>query len=89
MPVPVSSPLPPHVGVGFRHTQIAGCGRASSRHRFCPVTHTSMRASIWRDGRGAVSRNPARAVASRGEGKGARPCATDRQLVGVREGVGQ
>eukprot|EP00964_Phaeocystis_antarctica_P045573 scaffold26248_cov53-Phaeocystis_antarctica.AAC.1 len=25
-PVPVSSP--PHVGVGFYHTQIAGCGRA-------------------------------------------------------------
>eukprot|EP00964_Phaeocystis_antarctica_P147277 scaffold113801_cov57-Phaeocystis_antarctica.AAC.3 len=45
----VSSPRflhpPPHVGVGFRHTQIAGCGRASSRHIFCPVTHASMGAS--------------------------------------------
>eukprot|EP00964_Phaeocystis_antarctica_P130684 scaffold94562_cov58-Phaeocystis_antarctica.AAC.1 len=33
------------------------------------------------------SRTPARAVASRGEGRGARPRATDEQLVGVRQGV--
>eukprot|EP00964_Phaeocystis_antarctica_P015820 scaffold8734_cov50-Phaeocystis_antarctica.AAC.3 len=33
------------LGVGFRHMQIAGCGRASSRDRFCPVTHASIRAS--------------------------------------------
>eukprot|EP00964_Phaeocystis_antarctica_P051222 scaffold29871_cov36-Phaeocystis_antarctica.AAC.1 len=38
-PWPFLHPLPPHVGVGFRHTQIAGWGRASSRRRFCPVTH--------------------------------------------------
>eukprot|EP00964_Phaeocystis_antarctica_P033446 scaffold18972_cov36-Phaeocystis_antarctica.AAC.1 len=31
----------------------------------------------------AASQNPARAIASRGEGQVARPCATDQQLVGV------
>jgi hypothetical protein len=63
--VPVS--LPPHVGVGDRHAQIAGCGRVSSRHKFCSRSrHTSMRASVrrcvklslgrrrWRRWRGAV-----------------------------------
>ena len=78
---------PPHVGVGFRHTQIAGCGRASSRHIFCSVTRTSIRASggsVWR---GATSRTPARAIASGGEGRGARPRATDEQLVGGGQGV--
>ena len=80
-------PPPPHVGVGFRHTQIAGCGRASSRHIFCSVTRTSIRASggsVWR---GATSRTPARAIASGGEGRGARPRATDEQLVGGGQGV--
>ena len=47
-PYPFLHPLPPHVGVGFRHTQIAGCGRASSRHIFCLVTHTSMKNSVRR-----------------------------------------
>ena len=32
----------PHVGVGFRHTQIAGCVRASNRLRYC------LRASVQR-----------------------------------------
>eukprot|EP00964_Phaeocystis_antarctica_P074483 scaffold45801_cov57-Phaeocystis_antarctica.AAC.3 len=41
------------------------------------------RASVWR----AASRTPARAVASRGKGRGARPRATDQQLVGVGQGV--
>eukprot|EP00964_Phaeocystis_antarctica_P102580 scaffold67915_cov54-Phaeocystis_antarctica.AAC.1 len=36
---------------------------------------------------GAVSRTPARAIASRGEGRGACPRATDEQLVGVGQGV--
>ena len=35
----------------------------------------------------AVSRTPARAIASRGEGRGARPGATDEPLVGVGQGV--
>eukprot|EP00964_Phaeocystis_antarctica_P117124 scaffold80963_cov72-Phaeocystis_antarctica.AAC.1 len=35
----------------------------------------------------AASRTPARAVASRGEGRGARPRATDEQLVGIGQGV--
>ena len=35
----------------------------------------------------AASRTPARAVASRGEGRVARPRATDQQLVGVGQGV--
>eukprot|EP00964_Phaeocystis_antarctica_P054729 scaffold32205_cov65-Phaeocystis_antarctica.AAC.3 len=35
----------------------------------------------------AASRTPARAIASRGEGRGARPRATDEQLVGVGQGV--
>ena len=35
----------------------------------------------------AASRTPARAIASRGEGRGARPRATDEQLVGVVQGV--
>eukprot|EP00964_Phaeocystis_antarctica_P049980 scaffold28957_cov67-Phaeocystis_antarctica.AAC.3 len=35
----------------------------------------------------AASRTPARVIASRGEGRGARPRATDEQLVGVGQGV--
>ena len=35
----------------------------------------------------AASRSPARAVASKGEGRGARPRATDGQLVGGGQGV--
>ena len=45
-PKPFLHPLPPHVGVGFRHTQIAGWVRASSRRRFCPVTHASIGAQF-------------------------------------------
>eukprot|EP00964_Phaeocystis_antarctica_P103861 scaffold69098_cov54-Phaeocystis_antarctica.AAC.3 len=37
--------------------------------------------------RAAGPRTPARAVASRGKGRGARPRATDAQLVGVGQGV--
>ena len=79
--------------VNFRDTIIAGWGRASTRRSFCPVrvthTSTSMRASpsVRRAGRGAAFRTPARAVASRGEGRGARPRATDEQLIGVGQGV--
>eukprot|EP00964_Phaeocystis_antarctica_P012381 scaffold6827_cov55-Phaeocystis_antarctica.AAC.2 len=36
----------------------------------------------------AVSRTPARAIASRGEGRGARPRATNEQLVGIGQGGG-
>ena len=50
-PKPFLHPLPPHVGVGFHRTQIAGWGRASGRRRFYPVTQTSMRAGL-----GAASR---------------------------------
>ena len=81
--VPVSSPPPPHVGAGFRHTHIAGCGPANRRHRFCSVTRTSMRDLVRRAG----SRTPARAIASGGEGRVARPRATDEQLVGGGQGV--
>eukprot|EP00964_Phaeocystis_antarctica_P132150 scaffold96187_cov56-Phaeocystis_antarctica.AAC.2 len=35
----------------------------------------------------AASRAPARVIASRGEGRGARPRATNEQLVGVGQGV--
>ena len=79
-PKPFLHPLPPHVGVGFRHTQIAGWGRASGRRRFYPVTHLDVEGSVQR----AASRTPARAV---GEGRGARPRATNEQLVGVGQGV--
>ena len=61
-------------------TPIAGWDRANSRRRFCPVTRTSMRALVRR----AASRTPARSVV---EGRGARPCATNEQLVGVGQGV--
>ena len=79
-PWPFLHPLPPHVGVGFRRTQIAGWDRASGRRRFYPVTHLDVGGSVQR----AASRTPARAV---GEGRGARPRATDEQLVGVGQGV--
>ena len=83
-PCTVSSlPPPTLVGVGVRHMQIAGWSRASGRRRICPVTHTSIRASVRR----AASRTPAQAIVSRGEGRGARPRATDEQLVGVVQGV--
>eukprot|EP00964_Phaeocystis_antarctica_P102554 scaffold67892_cov48-Phaeocystis_antarctica.AAC.3 len=45
-PKPLLHPLHPHVGKGFRHTQIAGWGRASSRRRLYPVTHPLMRAQL-------------------------------------------
>eukprot|EP00964_Phaeocystis_antarctica_P144547 scaffold110353_cov67-Phaeocystis_antarctica.AAC.3 len=35
----------------------------------------------------AASRSPARAIAKTGEGRGARPCATDEQLVGGGQGA--
>ena len=82
-PKPFLHPLPPHVGVGFRHTQIAGWGRASGRRRFYPVAHLDVEGS----GQRAASRTPARAVASRGKGRVAPPRATDQQLVGVGQGV--
>ena len=71
-----------HVGVGVvaTHILIAGYG-TGSRHGLClGRTHTSVRAS------GAASRRPARAIASGGEGGGARPRAADEQLVGGGEG---
>ena len=46
-----------------------------------PHAHLGERASV------AASRPPARAIASGGEGGGARPRAADEQLVGGGEGV--
>ena len=46
-----------------------------------PHAHLGERASV------AASRRPARAIASGGEGRGARPRAADAQLVGGGEGV--
>ena len=64
-----------------RHAQVAGHG-TGSRHRLClGRTYTSVRAL------GAASRRPARAIASGGEGGGARPRAADEQLVGGVKGV--
>eukprot|EP00964_Phaeocystis_antarctica_P009639 scaffold5248_cov49-Phaeocystis_antarctica.AAC.2 len=45
------------------------------------------RAHICSRSSGAASRTPARAIASRGEGRVAPPRATDEQLVGVGQGV--
>ena len=55
----------------------------SSCHRLC-VSHELI---CSRSSGGAASWSPARVIASRGEGRGALPRATDEQFVGVGQGV--
>ena len=52
-----------------------------------PIDPASVTSTFCSRSSGAASRNPARAVASRGEGRVAPPRATDEQLVGVGQGV--
>ena len=81
--IPTHPPLQyQRVRVRDCHAQVAGCCRSSS-HRLCSShEHTCSRRSL-----GAASRSPARAIAKTGEGRGARPCATDEQLVGGGQGA--
>eukprot|EP00964_Phaeocystis_antarctica_P058140 scaffold34462_cov56-Phaeocystis_antarctica.AAC.9 len=77
-----------HVGDGRDVPVGDGAVRRFGGSRVCvEILDRRHQGGLGRESR-AGPRTPARAIASGGEGRGARPRATDEQLVGVGQGVG-